>query len=408
MLMQYQYDHTRQEGVRRKWWVKPWAREERREAQGLGANLIPEMRETDPESFKNFFRMEPMYYDELLELVKPHITKQDTTMRNAIKAEDKLAVTLRFLAGGSSYKELMYSFRISKSSISKFVPEVCDTIYDILKNRYCKLPDSNEKWLEVAKNFHEQWQFPHCLGAIDGKHINIRCPPSTGSQFFNYKKQFSVVLLGIADANAKFIAFDLGSQGSQSDGGILKNSPLSSICDSPDIPRPSAIGSQPGLPIPYYLIGDEAFALSAHMMKPYPHRSAIGDEKVFNYRLSRARRIIENAFGVMSARFRILLRTMELNPQNAISVTRACIILHNFLLSINDQRYCPRGFMDSELEDGTIVPGAWRNHIEGEVCDVQASHAARPSTAVAREIRDGLKEYFFTEGAVGFQWRMTQ
>ena len=93
--------------------MKPWATEERREAQGLGANLIPELSQTDEGSFRNFMRMEPKVYNELLEMVRPHITKHDTKMRNAIKASDKLAITLRFLAAGSSCKELMYSFRIS-------------------------------------------------------------------------------------------------------------------------------------------------------------------------------------------------------------------------------------------------------------------------------------------------------
>ena len=210
------------------------------------------------------------------------------------------------------------------------------------------------------------------MGAIDGKHINIWCPAGSGSEYFNYKKQFSVVLLAIADANAKFIAFDLGHHGSQSDGGIFKTSSLGKICDSPNIPEDTSIGNSE--PIPFFLIRDDAFALTCHMMKSYPYRTAIGDEKVFNYRLSRARRIIENAFGVMSARFRILLRTMELNVSHAISVPRACIALHNFLLSANDNRYCPQGFMDSEADDGSLEPGAWRGQLHGSVCDLTPDH----------------------------------
>ena len=53
------------------------------------------------------------------------------------------------------------------------------------------------------------------------------------------------------------------------------------------------------LDVPFYRLGDEAFALDEHLMKPYPYRSAMGDQKVFNYRLSRARRIVENAFGIL-------------------------------------------------------------------------------------------------------------
>ena len=84
-------------------------------------------------------------------------------------------------------------------------------------------------------------------------------------EYLNYKKQYIIVLLGISDASAKFIAFDLGCQGSQSDGGIFKNSSLAQICDSPNIPPATILGSLE--PIPFFLIGDEAFSLATHMMK---------------------------------------------------------------------------------------------------------------------------------------------
>ena len=65
------------------------------------------------------------------------------------------------------------------------------------------------------------------MGATDGKHINIRAPPNTGSEYFNYKNHFSIVVLAIADSNAQFFAFQLGDVGSQSDGGIFKHGDLS-------------------------------------------------------------------------------------------------------------------------------------------------------------------------------------
>lgn len=70
--------------------------------------------------------------------------------------------------------------------------------------------------------------------------------------------------------------------------------------------------------IPYYLIGDETFALDVNLMKPYLHRTAAGDEKAFNYHLSKARRIVENSFGIMYARFRVLLRTLGLDVAQCI------------------------------------------------------------------------------------------
>lgn len=93
-------------------------------------------------------------------------------------------------------------------------------------------------------------------------------------------------------------------------------------------------------------------------MKPYPHKTALGDEKVFNYRLSRARRIVKNAFGLLCVRFRVLIkRTMELDIANAMQVVRACITLHNFLLTRRDKNYAPPGCIDTEDDFGNVTPG---------------------------------------------------
>ena len=276
--------------------------------------------------------METLLCDELLEKVRPHISKQDTTMRDAISAHDRLCLTLRFLVSGASYKDLMYSFRISSATISKSIPEVCKAINEVLKDGYLEAPSSRKRWEKLAEDFESKWQLPHAVGAIDGKHINIRAPPNSGSEYFNNKKQFSIVLLAIADSDAKFVAYDLGAPGSQSDGGVFKNGSLGQICKSQSFPTKSKLG-QRITEVPFFVLGDEAFALDENLMKPYPHRSALGDEKVFNYRLSRARRIVENAFGILCSRFRILLRTLELDVENAMQVVRACLVLHNYLMT---------------------------------------------------------------------------
>ena len=137
--------------------------------------------------------MDPSLFDELLNKVKKFIQKQDTNMRDAISAHDRLCVTLRFLASGASYKELSYSFRMLTSVISNFVPAVCKAIYDVLEEDYLKPPTTCFQWKQLAQEFSDKWQFPHAVGAIDGKHINIKAPPNTGSEYFNYKKHSSVV-----------------------------------------------------------------------------------------------------------------------------------------------------------------------------------------------------------------------
>lgn len=214
--------------------------------------------------------------------------------------------------------------------------------------------------------------------------------------------------MGIAEANAQFIVFELGSPGSQSNGGTLKTGYLFHICSSSFFPPLCKLGERI-IDIPYFLLGDDAFALDTHLMKPYPHRNAVGNEKVYNHRHSRARRIIENAFGILCARFRILMRPLELDVANAMEVVRACIALHNFLISSNNKIYVPPGFMDTQDSDGNVTTGSWINLVNdpGNVCDLRGYRGGRPSSILAREVRDTLKEYLYDEGAKRFQWSMT-
>ena len=78
--------------------------------------------------------MEPRMYNEILTSIKPLIQKQNTNMRNAIAPEEKLSLTLRFLASGASYRDLAFSFRVSPSTTSQIVPEVCSALYMTFKD----------------------------------------------------------------------------------------------------------------------------------------------------------------------------------------------------------------------------------------------------------------------------------
>ena len=99
--------------------------------------------------------MSPDRFDHLLSLVKPLIEKKDTTFRKAISAEERLAITLRFLATGDSQQSLSFSFRVGKATVSKIISETCQAIYSVLKGPYLTPPGSETEWLEISKQFQE-------------------------------------------------------------------------------------------------------------------------------------------------------------------------------------------------------------------------------------------------------------
>lgn len=89
-----------------------------------------------------------------------------------------------------------------------------------------QFPNSAADWLIVAEEFEHKWQFPHCIGALDGKHIVLQAPINSGSEFFNYKRQFSIVLMAAVDANYSFLFTYVGYHERISDRGVFKNTDM--------------------------------------------------------------------------------------------------------------------------------------------------------------------------------------
>ena len=138
--------------------------------------------------------------------------------------KEKLAITLRFLATGESYKSLRYQYRISDSAISFFIKPVSDAIYNVLKGEYLKMPSTEAEWKDIANKTFQRWHFPNCFAAADGKHIQLMHPHNSGSLYINYKGFFSIVFMALADYDYKFLFVDIGCQGRISDGGVFRNS----------------------------------------------------------------------------------------------------------------------------------------------------------------------------------------
>jgi hypothetical protein len=85
---------------------------------------------------------------------------------------------------------------------------------------------TSEKWEATATGFEKRANYPHCAGAVDGKHIRITKPENSGSMYFDYKDYFSFVLLAVADSEYRFVFVDIGSEGKDCDSTIFRNSIL--------------------------------------------------------------------------------------------------------------------------------------------------------------------------------------
>ncbi|XP_039310132.1 uncharacterized protein LOC120358798 [Solenopsis invicta] len=128
-------------------------------------------------------------------------------------------------------------FRIDKSTVHKIVNETCQEIWIALQPIVLK-PPTKEDWKSFSEEFMRKWQFPNCLGAIDGRHIRIQAPLNSGSTFYNHKQFFSMILLAICDASYEFTWVDIGQYGSISDGGVWVNTDFANDIAAGNLPLP--------------------------------------------------------------------------------------------------------------------------------------------------------------------------
>jgi len=256
------------------------------------------------------------------------------------------------------------------------------------------LPDPSEVDLNnKADEFYQKWNFPNCVLAIDGKHVRIQCPSNSGSLFFNYKEYFSVVLLAMVDANYKFIAIDVGSFGKEGDSGIFLKSNMGQQILNGTFGFPSDC-ALPGtsIKVPHVVLGDQAFRLHRHILRPFSQKSAKGDstKTIFNYRLSRARLVTENAFGLLSKVFRIFFQPINLNTTICDDLIIVACCLHNML-------------RDAYLEKNGKI---FYQYDSEEPPSANMTTLASESGFLSTEgiaVRHIFKNYFVNEGAVTWQ-----
>lgn len=294
----------------------------------------------------------------------------------------------RYLATGCTFMDLQYSFRIASTTIGKIVRDVCRNIWIHMKDM-CMEQLTEDKWKDIINGFKKNAQFPNCLGAVDGKHIRIIQPAQSGSSYYNYKNYFSIILLAVCDSNHMFTFVDIGSYGRHADSTIFEESCLYKMLQEKklNIPPPSAI-SQNGPLLPNVFIGDEAFSLQENLMRPYGGKNLPEKKKIFNYRLSRARRYIECTFGILANKWRIFHRPLNVNVDFAVDIVKSSCVLHNYV----------------KQRDGN----KFEDTFEGlPYSIIHSTQQVRPGGPMLTTIREEFANYFVSEeGKLDWQWNM--
>ena len=134
-------------------------------------------------------------FDHLLHLVRSKISKQCKS-RPQIKAEERLAATLRCLASGDSKQLISFYCNMGKPTTNSIIDQVCDALWNSLVD-IVNTPGTLNDWENIIEDFDKNWNMSHCLETIDGKRIAMREPENSSSYSHNYKGFFGLVLLAI-------------------------------------------------------------------------------------------------------------------------------------------------------------------------------------------------------------------
>lgn len=212
--------------------------------------------------------------------------------------------------------------------------------------------------------------------------------------------------MAVADASYKFSFIDIGAYGSESDAHVFLASEFGKniIDDQLDFPEDAVIS---GVKLPFFFVADDAFPLGKRIMKPYGGKTLTDEQQIFNNRLSRARRCVENAFGILCSRWLCLKRTMFCSPDRAQNIVMACCYLHNYFMNNHRISYCPPQYADSYDLNGKLIEGEWRKNIkqnQNSLFENFISSCKGRQSDIGKHVREKIKNYVNSvEGSVPWQ-----
>ena len=282
-------------------------------------------------------------------------TKSTTQLRMPIRPEKRIAVLLHWLAHASSFSELAALYAIGKSTVASIVHKGISIFRARLVPAAIVFPTGRELE-QVLTDFESLCGLPYCAGALDGTFMSLKKPTEFGDSYFCYKKFIAIIVLACVDARGIFTYINAGRPGSVGDSYTFRHSSLfQKIANGEWLSHPPKMLG--GVNVKPYIVADAAFPLSATVMKCYDANQP-SQRRSFNYSLIRTRRVVEQAFGRLKGRWKIMDGRCSLNdPTFVRQVAVVCCALHN----ICERHQCPfeQGWLpDENAYDCSTTPSS--------------------------------------------------
>ena len=330
------------------------------------------------------FRMRKRIFAFICNTLSCSLKKEDTQLRRVIPIRKRVGVAIWRLATNSDYRTIGHLFGISTASVCLILDEFCIAMATVMLPSYIKIP-THAELIKVVDEFQSKWGFPQCAGAIDGSHIPIKAPTEYHTDFYNRKGWYSIILQAVVDSNYKFIDIYVGWPGKVHDARVFSSSSVFEKGQRKQLFVGELVKTMNGIKVPFNIIADAAYPLLPWVMKPFSDNGNVSPEKAhFNYRLSRARMVVDNAFGHLKGRWRCLLKQNESDLARMNNIVAACCVLHNICETFKDD-------FDPELLRHTGDAGEEninRNNHEFNDANVVADDAESIRAALVQYCRD--------------------
>ncbi|XP_033100382.1 protein ANTAGONIST OF LIKE HETEROCHROMATIN PROTEIN 1-like [Anneissia japonica] len=325
----------------------------------------------DDRFWKENFRMSQPVFNILCDILRPRLQRDAL---NGFSVEKVVALALYRLSTPSDLRTIANLFGVGRSTVCELVQEVCVAMIDVMMQQYIVWPTGN-RLRRTIQAFEEKHGFPQCAGAVDGTHIPIIGPAKNPADYHNRKGWYSMILQAVVDNKLRFTDINVGFPGRVHDARVLRNSTLYEKGQNGDL-FPAWYKEINGTPMPIVILGDPAYPLLPWLMKGFSEGANFGQqERTFNYRLSRARMVVERAFGQLKGRWRILMRRNDSALKAIPQMVTSCCILHNFCIEHNE-----------------VYEAGWdQMHVIYEQPQADPVHDVVPS---ADDIRNALLGYF--------------
>ena len=308
--------------------------------------------------------------EQLAELLKDDLAPDDACVRNPVPLLKRVCIAITKLASCCEYRVVGEKYGVSKSTVYRCVTAFCYAMAKH-KGKFIKFPTTEEA-CAIADRIAESHGYIQAFGAIDGSHIAINPPADGLADYINRKMYPSIVLQGLVDDRYTFRDVSCKCPGSMHDSAVFNNSSLSTRIER-QMPQRSLVID--GVAIPLHILGDPAYPLTTCIIKPYTGRNLTPEQESFNVYHSGARMMVENAFGRLKSRWRMVAKRLDCVTELSPYVIMTCCMLHNICERMKTPVHVDECFNGRENEQPP--PGEHEQRIE-------------PG---ANQIRDTIKNY---------------